>query len=274
MEQLRIAGQVGCGACRDGSAPPFPFTMAFQPIVDTERHRVVAYEALVRGPAGESAASVLGQVGAETLYAFDQSCRVKAIRLAAQLGLAATGAQLSINFLPGAVYSPAACIQKTLQTAAECDFPLQQLIFELTEVEQVRDTGHLSNIVTEYRKHGFTLALDDFGAGYSGLNLLAELNVHKIKLDARLIRDVDTDGRKRRIVCSMVELGRALEVEIVAEAVETVGEYDALRGCGISLMQGYLFARPAFEALPAVTWPTVETLPALRTERMRAGVAA
>ena len=244
-----------CGACRDGSDQPFPFSMAFQPIVDTIHRQVAAYEALVRGPQNQTAASVLNQLTPETQYAFDQTCRITAIRMAAQLGIPATGAQLSVNFMPGAVYSPSACIQRTLQTAREADFPLSALILEITEAERVRDSAHLQAIAIAYRRLGFSLALDDFGAGFSGLNLLAELDVQKVKLDARLIRHIDTDNRKQDIVDAMVGLCGRLGVAVIAEAVETIPEYTTLRACGISLMQGYLFAKPAFEALPEVHWP-------------------
>ncbi len=229
--------------------------MAFQPIVDTEARRVFAYEALVRGPEGQSAGSILSQVTDENRYAFDQYCRVKAITLASQLHLAQTGAMLSINFMPGAVYSPAACIQLTLKTARECSFPLQQLIFEITEAEEVRDRGHLRSIVEEYRKHGFKMALDDFGAGYCGLNLLADFPADIVKLDMELTRNLEQRPTALAIVRQMVQLSRAIGCTLIAEGIETLQEYDALRSCGIQLMQGYLFARPVLEALPAFSLP-------------------
>jgi EAL domain-containing protein (putative c-di-GMP-specific phosphodiesterase class I) len=244
-----------CVACKDGVEQPFPFSMAFQPIVDVEAGTVFAYEALVRGPRGESAGSVLGQVTEQNRYAFDQNCRVRAISLAAQLGLAKTGARLSINFIPGAVYSPAACIQLTLRTAREFNFPLNRLIFEITEGEEVRDRTHLRNIVDEYRRHGFKMALDDFGAGYCGLNLLADFSAEIIKLDMELTRNLHQRPIALAIVRSMAELGKTLGSQIVAEGVETVDEYDAIRDCGIHLMQGYLLAKPAFEALPGFSLP-------------------
>ena len=83
----------GCGACRDGR-PLFPFTMAFQPIADLQDSRLDAHEALVRGPAREGAGHVLDQVRPEDTHAFDQACRVKAIELAARLGV---DRQLGIN---------------------------------------------------------------------------------------------------------------------------------------------------------------------------------
>jgi EAL domain-containing protein (putative c-di-GMP-specific phosphodiesterase class I) len=244
-----------CNACRDGEAELFPFSMAFQPIVDVTSQTVFAYEALVRGPNQESAASILNQVTPENLYAFDQGCRVRAIELAAKLGIHRQGARLSVNFKPGAVYSPAACIRRTLRAAAETGFPLDQLIFEITEDERVSDTAHLQQIVTEYQKHGFGLALDDFGAGFSGLNLLSELAVNYVKLDGGLIRNLHNRPRAQAIVCSATALAREIGAQVIGESVETLEEYRALHNCGVPLMQGYLFARPQFEALPEITWP-------------------
>jgi EAL domain-containing protein (putative c-di-GMP-specific phosphodiesterase class I) len=232
--------------------------MAFQPIVNTFTGEIFAYEALVRGPGATSAASALSQVNEANRYAFDQSCRVTAITLAAQLGLADTGARLSINFMPGAVYSPVACIQLTLKAAAQSNFPTDRLIFEFTENEEVLDTGHVRNIITEYRRHGFQIALDDFGAGYSGLNLLAELEPDIVKLDAALTRDLHHRPSARKIIQSMAKLNGSLGSRIIAEGIETIEEFNALHDCGVSLMQGYLLARPAYEALPPVTLPTAK----------------
>jgi EAL domain-containing protein (putative c-di-GMP-specific phosphodiesterase class I) len=245
-----------CEACRDGLALSFDFSMAFQPIVDVERERVFAYEALARGPSDEPAHVVLEQAE-ENRYAFDQMCRVKAITLAAKLGLPSQGALLSINFMPGAVYSPAACIQLTLKTAAAVGFPTDRLMFEIVESEEVRDRAHLRAIIEHYRARAFKVAIDDFGAGYSGLNLLADLPVDIVKLDMELIRDVHERPAARAIVALMAQLTATLGSEIVAEGVETVDEYLALRACGVRLMQGYLFARPAFEALPAFVMPGI-----------------
>jgi EAL domain-containing protein (putative c-di-GMP-specific phosphodiesterase class I) len=247
--------QPKCEACQDGAVQPLPFSMAFQPIVNVDSERVYAYEALVRGPNGESAASVLRQVTEANRYAFDQNCRVKAITLAAQLGLAETGAMLSINFMPGAVYSPAACIQLTLKTASKVGFPSERLIFEITEGEKIHDQAHLASIAEDYRRRGFKMALDDFGSGYSELNLLANLPIDILKLDMDLTRNIDRRRTTQTIVHHLVRLAADLGIAIVAEGIETWAEYETLRHLGIRLMQGYLFAKPAFEALPPVSMP-------------------
>lgn len=240
-----------CVACREGSGFAMPFSMAFQPIVDCTARSVFAYEALVRGVAGEGAGTILSLVDDKTRYSFDQACRVRAIEMAAQLELPARARYLSINFLPNAVYKPEACIRTTLVTAERVGFPLDSIIFELTEGEALADTAHLKNIVESYRKMGFKTAIDDFGAGFSGLNLLAKFQPDIVKLDMELIRDLDTDPIKRVIVGGIEKICRDLGITIIGEGIETVGEHRALMDLGITLQQGYFFARPGFEVLPS-----------------------
>ncbi|MGI4853381.1 MAG: EAL domain-containing protein [Janthinobacterium lividum] len=239
-----------------------PFSMAFQPIVNVATGRVYAYEALIRGVHGESAYSVLSQVTEQNRYAFDQSCRVKAISVASQLRLQDTGALLSINFLPGAVYSPAACIQLTLKTAEECHFPAERMIFEFTEGEKVDNPNHLAAIAKEYHRHGFRVAIDDFGAGYANLNLLADLPINVLKMDMELIRNLHLRPKAYAMVRAFCKLCADFGIELVAEGVETVEEYQAVRDCGVYLIQGYLLAKPAFEQLPPFHLPPTSGLAA------------
>jgi EAL domain-containing protein (putative c-di-GMP-specific phosphodiesterase class I) len=243
-----------CEGCRGGEGFERPFTMAFQPIVDMRTRAVFGYEALVRGPEGQGAMSVLDAVTPENRYAFDQGCRVKAIELASGLGLAARGGYLSINFLPNAVYEPSACIRLTLATARRAGFPLERLLFEFTEGEQVRH-DHLGRIISAYKALGLRTAIDDFGAGYSGLTLLAKFQPDVVKLDMELVRDIDRDRIKRVLVAGMVGVCREIGVEVLAEGIETEGEHHTLLELGVPLQQGYLLARPGLEVLPEVTWP-------------------
>jgi len=244
---------MGCAGCKDGVGFQLPITMAFQPIVDVKTETVFAYEALVRGADGRGAGAVLAEVSEENRYAFDQQCRTTAIELAADLNLAADGANLSINFLPNAVYEPKACIRLTLAAAMRTGFPLNRIIFEFTEDEAV-DANHLLNILRTYRSMGFKTAIDDFGAGFAGLGLLSKFQPDIVKLDMALIRDIDRDRVKRTIVGHTLNMLRDLGVEPVCEGIETVAEHDVLRDLGVDLMQGYLLAKPRTAALPAVDW--------------------
>lgn len=238
-----------CEGCRDGAGLDFAIEMAFQPIVDIGTGEPFAHEALVRGVDGEGAAEVLARVTPQNRYAFDQQCRVAAIEGAVAAGLLESDARLSINFLPNAVYSPLACIQLTLRTAAACGMPTDRLIFEFTESEEMGDPTHVARIIETYQAMGFGTALDDFGAGYAGLSLLARFQPGIIKLDMELIRGVEDSAPRRTIVGSIVAMCRELGLTVIAEGVETRAELDVLADMGVRLFQGYLFARPAFRKL-------------------------
>ncbi|WP_183896148.1 EAL domain-containing protein [Rhizobium skierniewicense] len=245
-----------CNGCRDGAAFDVPFSMAFQPIVDITTGKVFAHEALVRGPTGEGAGSVLSRVSDDTRYAFDQQCRVKAIELAAKLYDPADDVKLSINFMPNAVYEPRACIRLTLQTAMKTGFPLNRIIFEFTENEKL-DTKHVLDILRTYRDMGFKTAIDDFGAGHSGIGLLTLFQPDIVKLDMDLIRGIDTDISRRIIVKHTLNMLFELNITPLCEGVETYGEMSVLKDLGVSLIQGYLLAKPSFEtlAVPALFAP-------------------
>ncbi|WP_309646143.1 EAL domain-containing protein [Phenylobacterium sp.] len=238
----------GCEGCRDGAGFELPFSMAFQPIVDVSTGAVFAHEALVRGPNGEGAQTILSAIEDSNRYAFDQQCRVKAIELATDLNLTKDGARLSINFMPNAVYEPRACIRLTLATALRTGFPIDKIIFEFTEDEKL-DTDHILNILRTYRAMGFKTAIDDFGAGFAGLSLLSKFQPDIVKLDMELIRGIDQDGVKRRIVEHMIRMLDDLAITTICEGVETQDELATLRDLGVRLVQGYVLARPAFESL-------------------------
>lgn len=258
MSQTGPEGLRPCNFCQEGPPLPFEFTMAFQPIVNLKDRSVFAYESLVRGVDGASAGHILAQINEKNRYSFDQACRVKSVELAARLSLPCF---VSINFLPNAVYQPANCIRATLETARAVNFPTSRIIFEITESEQLVDKEHLKGIIREYKRQGFKTAIDDFGAGYSGLHLLAEFQPDIIKLDMQLLRAIDQDTVRQAIVEGILGVCRALSIDVIAEGVETTAELQHLHSMGINLFQGFLFAHPAIEALPPVQWP-IESSPA------------
>ena len=252
---------MACAGCTTSAKLDVDFSMAFQPIYDADAGRVWGYEALVRGRSGEGAYEVLSKVSPDQLYRFDQDCRVKAIELASRLFPAGEDLMLSINFMPKAVYEPAACLRATLQAARRTGFPTSSIMFEFTENEEVPDTAHLTNIITEYRRHGFITAVDDFGAGHAGLGLLSDFQPDLIKIDMKLIRGIDASPARRAVLAGILAMAGELDITLLAEGVETEAEYRFLKAAGIRLFQGYWFARPAFEELPPVRF---ETAPGVR----------
>lgn len=250
IEYRDSAGRAYALDCQRCSAMiDFDFTYAFQPIVNVKTNTLFGYEALVRGVNNESAYSVISKVNDDNRYAFDQICRQKAIRMAAELGLES---MLSINFLPNAVYEPEHCIQSTLRAASKVNFPTQQIMFEVTESEKVLDQKHLTNIFQYYHSQGFTVALDDFGAGHAGLNMLASFVPEILKIDMELIRDIDKHSVKQIIARNLVKMCHELKVTVLAEGIETREEFEFYRDLGVTLFQGYWFAKPGFETLPDV----------------------
>jgi EAL domain-containing protein (putative c-di-GMP-specific phosphodiesterase class I) len=237
-------------AARPGNG--IDFTMAFQPIADLVTRTVYAYEALVRGPRGEGAMSVFDRVTDGARYHFDQRCRTKALALATRLG---PPVGLSINFLPNALYETETCLRATLQAARHYAVPPERIIFELTEGEEVSDLPVVAETVRECQRQGLRIAIDDFGAGHSGLNLLADLNPDLIKLDMGLCRGIDASRTRRAIVHGVMAACEDMGIGVIAEGVETAGELSALRDLGVRYVQGFFLARPAVEALPAVRWP-------------------
>lgn len=245
---------IGCA----GDQLSFDITFAFQPIVDVTQGKIESYEALVRGPAGESAVEILSKIDERSRYRFDQTCRTTAISLAARLGMTT---KLNLNFMPNAVYRPELCIKSTLTAARSANFPAERIVFEFLETERISDPQHVRNILAEYRRLGFATAIDDFGAGYAGLGLLADFQPDLIKIDMKLVRDVDHSRVQQAIVGAIVTMCRQLGVRVVAEGVESFGEYHWLRQRGVELFQGYLFAKPGFESLPTVDFARFRRAP-------------
>jgi EAL domain-containing protein (putative c-di-GMP-specific phosphodiesterase class I) len=115
------------------------------------------------------------------------------------------------------------------------------------EGEQVSDGKWLAEILSEYKRIGFKTAIDDFGAGFAGLNLLADFHPDSVKLDMALIRGIDHSRSRRAIVAGVISMCDELDIEVIAEGIETADEARCLSDLGIRLMQGYWFGRPRFE---------------------------
>ena len=228
------------------------FSFAFQPIVHAPSGLVVSHEALIRGPEGESAQSVLSGVPQGALHAFDAHGRECAIALAARLGIRT---HLNLNFLPQSLFSQQDVLTPMFEAARRNDLPISRLVLEVTEGEVIDDVARFARLIKTYRAQGLKLAIDDFGAGYCGLNLLAEFQPDILKLDMALLRGIERSGPRQAIVRAILSACTDLGIDAIAEGVETVDEFSWLADEGVTLFQGYLFARPGFETLPGVTVP-------------------
>lgn len=222
--------------------------LAVQPIVRPSARRVVAYEALMRTkhPVLGDPLSLLAAAEALDMHqALGRAVR----RLAAALvGELVGGVDLFVNLHPRDLLDPE-MFAKTSPLSASAG----RVVLEITERASLDEVADVRVRVAELKKLGFRIAVDDMGAGYAGLSSFAVLRPEYVKVDLSLVRDVDSDPIKQTLIRSIVELGRTLEIEVIAECVETVAERDALSKLGCELLQGYLIARPA-RPFPEVSW--------------------
>lgn len=239
---------LGCSQCRFEAGGDPAIDIAFQPIFDVRKRIARGYEALVRGPNGESAASVLAKVSENQKHRFEQYVRVVAIEKAARLGIVPTGATLSINILPSAVTEAERCLGHAVAAARRVGLDTARIVFEFSEQAKL-DVGHAQAIVSTYRKHGFRTALDDFGDGYAGLVTLADVPTDFVKLDIGLIRGIDTSPDRQAIVRALVGLLASLGRSVVAEGVESAAELATVAALGVEMVQGFYLGRPSLTEL-------------------------
>lgn len=228
------------------------FSFSFQPIVNVAAGEVESFEVLVRGASGEPAGQVFQQVHEANKYHFDELLRIKAVPLAVELGVTC---HLNLNLLPRSIEISKTAISSTLESSKQAGLPIENIVLEVTESEIIKDAERFAQAVNHYRSFGVNFAIDDFGAGFSGLNLLAEFQPDSIKIDMYLVRDIDSNGPRQAIVRGIIRTCQDLGIDIIAEGVETDDEYQWLFEEGIELFQGYFFAKPGFEHLPLAFFP-------------------
>jgi EAL domain-containing protein (putative c-di-GMP-specific phosphodiesterase class I) len=221
-----------------------PIAMAFQPVVDIRRGEVFAYKALARRPGGTSAAEVFRGVFGCNLARLERCLVQEALKSAAALGIRT---RLAIN-LGGTMLGDLAELASLSEMVARAGLSADRIIFELPERLPIEPSSWRATHQT-LRSAGFSSAIDDFGAGHAGLSVLALYSPHLLKLDIGLTRGVLSDVPRQIIVSGIVGMATRLGVEVAAEGVEMLEDAVCLRRIGISLQQGYFYARPELEQL-------------------------
>lgn len=222
-------------------------SIAFQPIVsDSDPGQVFGYECLSRGRSANGDLISGGELyaaanDANVLFQLDLASRVAAIWA---VTTHAVTSSVFVNFNPASIYDPTFCLRSTVRAVKAANLDPNQIVFEVVESTDVPDPAHLLNILTFYREAGFRVALDDLGAGFGSLNMMARLRPDFVKLDMALVRDVDSDPFRATMVRKLLEAAYELGVRTVAEGVETEAEWSWLRDNGADLIQGYFTSPP------------------------------
>jgi len=230
----------------------FSFLNAYQPIIDSQSMAVYAYECLARGPNNEPPSHLFKHLNADALSPLDQAIREMAISRAVALGV---DAPLTLNMGVSCLLSENNYLERTFEHAAKVGFAVSDLIIELSESDIIHGIPRLSDILTVIHRNGAIVAMDDFGAGYAGLNSLIDVNPDVIKLDMYLIRGVDKSGTRQATIRALTALAADLGIDLIAEGVETKSELQFLEATGINLIQGFLFAKPGLCSLHQARHP-------------------
>jgi len=245
------------------------FRSVYQPIVrltpageSVAPNPVIGYEALLRatGPGGPVLPAALFGAAAEAgwLHVLDRVGRTTALRGAGGwLG----DDLLFVNFVPTTIYRPQVCLRTTELAAEAAGLRLDQLVFEVTESEQVTDLDHLADVFSYYRERGCRVALDDLGSGYSSLNMLVRLQPDIVKLDKDIVQRLP-DPVSVAVLNAVVQITHAYGGLVLAECIETAEQADAARDLGVDLGQGWFFGRPEERGEAALRAPAAVRLPA------------
>ncbi|QXH37047.1 bifunctional diguanylate cyclase/phosphodiesterase [Pseudomonas muyukensis] len=217
----------------------------FQPIVCLSERRVLGYEALSRGPSNSPLHSPLNLFAiarqAGRLSELEVLCRETACRRFSELNL---GGKLFLNVSPESLLEPHYPSGRTLKMLEAVGLPPSRVVIELTEQTPTEDFQLLFNALHHYRDMGFSIALDDLGAGYSSLRLWSELRPDYVKIDRHFIDGIHQDPLKREFVGSILQIARASRAQVIAEGIELGEELAVLGEMGVDLVQGYLLGRP------------------------------
>jgi EAL domain-containing protein (putative c-di-GMP-specific phosphodiesterase class I) len=232
------------------------FRLAYQPIVDLKSGDLHHFEVLARlgEDDGSPASAIRMAEELHLIHDLDMAVADQAMRKMTQPG--GGSLKLATNLSAQSLVKPG-FIQSLLSKAQAFPGISRRLIFEITESAAMEDLEVANAHIQALRGKGFTVCLDDFGAGAAALSYLRSLSVDNVKIDGQYVRDIDTAGRADAVVRHLVELCCELEVTTVAEMVETQAAADILRDLGVDYGQGYLFGRPAPE--PVYAKPTPRT---------------
>ena len=221
-------------------------TTVFQPIVDLLRGGLLGFEALSRGPAGTQAYSPINLFEAaeatDLVFELDRHCRRRALRTARDLPLPH---RLFVNVVPASMYDPDFQGASLIRLLEGLGLSPERIVLEVSEQYAIENYTLFAEALQNFTQIGFSIAVDDIGAGYSGLEKIAHLNPRYLKFDMQLVRDIDRSHVKREMARALKTFADKMDSKIIAEGIEREGEQQACIDLGIDFGQGYLLARPA-----------------------------
>lgn len=218
----------------------------FQPIKKMKGEEVLGYEALSRGPEGSALASPANlfetAIESDLSFELDRLCRHRALVNAQGLP---ESSKVFVNIMPSALYDPDFQGSNLISLLDKLELSPKQVVFELTEKYVIENYSLYVDAIRNFTQMGFAIAVDDIGAGHSGLETIVNINPQFLKFDMDLVREIDTSSTRREIVAALKTLGDKMDAVIIAEGIERQEELETLLDLGIDYGQGFLLGRPA-----------------------------
>jgi EAL domain-containing protein (putative c-di-GMP-specific phosphodiesterase class I) len=218
----------------------------FQPIVDLESHNVHGFEALARGPRQTDLESPLALFDmaskSDLLFELDQVCRYNSVKRAESLK---SPHKLFINTLPFSIRDPHFRGKFLLDLLDGSKLVPERIVLEVTETLAIEDYTAYLEEMRYFSDMGFLTAIDDMGAGHSGLEKVVQLRPDYLKLDMHMVRGIDASPVKQDIMRAFCTMAKDIGTAVVAEGVETRAELETVQELGADYVQGYYLARPA-----------------------------
>jgi EAL domain-containing protein (putative c-di-GMP-specific phosphodiesterase class I) len=241
------------------------FVLHYQPQIHLETGEIIGVEALVRWRTEDSGtvmpgdfiplAEETGLINEIGEWVLREGCRQA--REWQDMGLSKSR-RMAIN-LSARQFSDKGFLDMVVRVLSETGLPAQCLELEITESQVMRQTEGMIQLLTRLSEMGVQLAIDDFGTGYSSLSYLKRLPIQKLKIDQSFVRDITVDPNDTAIVVAIIHMARSLDLETIAEGVETAGQLALLRSKGCHVGQGFFFSVPL---------PAQEIYPLLRANRL------
>lgn len=217
----------------------------YEPIVEVGTNVVFGYEALARGPEGTEFHAPIAMFREaqrqDMVYELDCLCRASGLEGAVDFP---AGSKLFLNVLPSAIHDPDFRAERLTATLASCRLTPQDVVFEVSEQESIRDFDAFREMRDYYRSLGFAFALDDVGSGYAGLEALLEISPEYVKIDRAFVSGVDEDPLRQDLLRALQSLSEKTGAKMIGEGLDTLEELSMLGKLGIHFGQGWLFGHP------------------------------
>ncbi len=218
----------------------------FQPIIDVNSGDVFGYEALARGPRGtrfETPRAMFGHSSRMRISSLlDSVCRRRALHAARGMD---SGKKLFLNSLPATLADPRFAEDNARDLRFGGKIEATSVVLEITERDGIEDFEAFGRRLARIRDHGFQVAIDDVGTGYSSLQTISEVRPEFLKIDLSLVQGIHRNLIKQEIVSSILQIGERIGAKVIAEGIESEEEFEAVRGFGVALGQGFYFGVPA-----------------------------